>query len=67
MNGQSHTIVDMAEVWDELTPRQQMFMIQRAKALAAHNMMQAKGITFEDLNGTVSEASASSDTTNTEE
>ena len=67
MSKYSHTIVDMAEVWDELTPRQQQFMIQRAKALAAHNMMQAKGITFENLKGATSEASAPSDTTNTEE
>lgn len=40
----SHTIVDMAEVWDELTPRQQRLMIQRAKYLVAYNKMQANGL-----------------------
>ncbi len=40
MSNQSHTIVDMAEVWDELTARQQQFMIMRAKALAGYNKMQ---------------------------
>lgn len=67
MSGQSHTIVDMAEIWDELTPRQQMLMIQRARGLAGYNKMQAKGITFEDLKSAVSEASAPSGTTNKEE
>lgn len=33
MSKSSHTIVDMAEVWDELTPRQQQLMVQRARGL----------------------------------
>ena len=62
MSKPSHTIVDMAEVWDELTPRQQQLMIQRARGLAGYNKMQAKGITFENLKSAVSEASAPTDT-----
>ena len=44
MSRVSHTIVDMAEVWDDLTPRQQQFMIQRARYLAGYNKMQANGL-----------------------
>jgi hypothetical protein len=39
----------MAEVWDELTPRQQQLMVQRARGLAGYNKMQTKDITFDDL------------------
>ena len=67
MSVKPESITDLAEVWDELTPRQQQLMIQRARGLAGYNKMQAKGITFEDLKSAVSEASAPSDTTNTEE
>lgn len=67
MGNISHTIVDMAEVWDELTPRQQQLMIQRARGLAGYNKMQAKGITFEDLQSAVNEASEPSNMTNTKE
>ena len=56
MSGQSHTIVDMAEVWDELTPRQQQLMIQRAKGLAGYNKMQSMGIKFEDLHSATQKA-----------
>lgn len=47
MNKPSHTIVDMAEVQDELTPRQQQFMIMRAKVLTGRNKLEAKGILFD--------------------
>ena len=43
------SITDLAEVWDELTPIQQQFMIQRAKGLAGYNKMQSTGAKFEDL------------------
>ena len=49
MSNPSHTIVDMAEVWDELTPRQQQLMIQRAKGLAGYNKLKEAGVQFKPL------------------
>ncbi len=36
MSVKPQSITDLAEVWDELTPRQQQLMIQRAKGLAGY-------------------------------
>ena len=40
----SQSISDLAEYWDELTPVQQQFMIQRAKGLVGMNKMRAAGM-----------------------
>ena len=39
MSVKPQSITDLAEVWDELTPIQQQFMIQRAKGLAGNNKL----------------------------
>lgn len=44
MSVKPQSISDLAEYWDELTPTQQQFMIQRAKALAGYNKMKADGV-----------------------
>ena len=46
MSNISHTIVDMTEVWDRLTPRQQQLMIQRAKGLAVYNKLKDMDVQF---------------------
>lgn len=55
MSKKSHTIVDMAEVWDELTPRQQLMMIQRASILAGHNKLRAMGVQNQSLHSSLHE------------
>lgn len=37
MSNMSHTIVNMAELWDKLTPSQQRMMIHRAEYLVSCN------------------------------
>ena len=49
MSVKPQSITDLAEVWNELTPIQQQFMIQRAKGLAGYNKMKDKGIQFKPL------------------
>ncbi len=44
MSVKPQSITDLAEVWDELTPVQQQFMIQRAKGLVGMNKMRAAGV-----------------------
>lgn len=43
MSVKPQSISDLAEYWDELTPVQQQFMIQRAKGLAGYNKMKEDG------------------------
>lgn len=52
MSVKPQSITDLAEVWDDLTPRQQQLMIQRAKSLAGYNKMQSTGAKFEELHTT---------------
>ena len=49
MSVKPQSITDLAEVWDELTPIQQQFMIQRAKGLARNNKLKEMGIQFKPL------------------
>ena len=44
MSVKPQSISDLAEYWDELTPVQQQFMIQRAKGLVGMNKMRAAGM-----------------------
>ena len=44
MSVNPQSISDLAEYWDELTPVQQQFMIQRAKCLVGMNKMRAAGV-----------------------
>ena len=44
MSVKPQSISDLADYWDELTPVQQQFMIQRAKGLAGYNKMKADGV-----------------------
>ena len=44
MSVKPQSISDLAEYWDELTPVQQQFMIQRAKGLVGMNKMRAAGV-----------------------
>ena len=67
MNVKPQSITDLAEVWDDLTPIQQQFMIQRARGLAGYNKMQVKGVQVKPLHSAMHEASAQTETMAKEE
>ena len=58
MSVKPQSITDLAEVWDDLTPIQQKFMIQRARGLSGYNKMKAMCVQFKTLHSGVHEAPA---------
>ena len=65
MSVKPQSITDLAEVWDELSPRQQQFMIQRARGLAGYNKLKERGVQFKPLYSAAREAAEQAETMET--
>ena len=67
MSVKPQSITDLAEVWDDMTPIQQQFMIQRARGLARYNKLKETGVQFKPLHSAAHEAPTQTETMETEE